>query len=42
MKAYLEEIEPLQDKNIACYVTKGLPFHRTGGNKAIFIMKKNM
>lgn len=40
MKAYLKEIESLQDKNIACYVTKGLPFHRTGGNKAISIMKK--
>lgn len=40
MKAYLEEIESLQDKNIACYVTKSLPFNITGGNKAISIMKK--
>jgi NAD(P)H dehydrogenase (quinone) len=40
MKAYLEQIKSLQDKKIACYVTKGLPFHRTGGNKAISIMKK--
>ncbi|MBI5459438.1 flavodoxin domain-containing protein [Methanobacterium sp.] len=40
MKAYLEQLPSLQDKNIACYVTKGLPFHRTGGNQAISQMKK--
>lgn len=40
MKAYLEQILSLQDKRIACYVTKGLPFHRTGGNQAISWMKK--
>lgn len=40
MKAYLEQIPSLQDKKIACYVTKGLPFHRTGGNQAISQMKK--
>ncbi|MDY9923911.1 flavodoxin family protein [Methanobacterium sp.] len=40
MKAYLEQIPSLQDKKIAGYVTKGLPFHRTGGNQAISQMKK--
>jgi multimeric flavodoxin WrbA len=40
MKAYLEQIPSLQDKRIACYVTKGLPFHRTGGNQAISQMEK--
>nr|WP_319373854.1 flavodoxin family protein [uncultured Methanobacterium sp.] len=40
MKAYLEQIPSLHDKKIACYVTKGLPFHRTGGNQAISHMKK--
>jgi len=40
MKAYLEQIQSLQNKKIACYVTKGLPFHRTGGNKAISQIKK--
>ncbi|MFA0832998.1 MAG: flavodoxin family protein [Methanobacterium formicicum] len=40
MKAYLEQLPSLQDKKVACYVTKGLPFHRTGGNKAISQMKK--
>jgi NAD(P)H dehydrogenase (quinone) len=40
MKAYMEQIPSLQDKKIACYVTKGLPFDRTGGNQAISHMKK--
>jgi NAD(P)H dehydrogenase (quinone) len=40
MKAYLEQIPSLQDKKVGCYVTKGLPFHRTGGNQAISQMKK--
>lgn len=40
MKAYLEQVPSLQDKKVACYVTKGLPFHRTGGNQAISQMKK--
>jgi len=40
MNAYLEQISSLQDKKIACFVTKGLPFNWTGGNKAIGIMKK--
>lgn len=40
MRAYLEQIPTLQDKKIACFVTKGLPFNWTGGNKAIDTMKK--
>ena len=40
MKAYLEQITPLQNKKVACFVTKGLPFHRTGGNQAINQIKK--
>ncbi|BDZ67070.1 flavodoxin family protein [Methanobacterium ferruginis] len=39
MAAYLEQIPSLQDKKIACFVTKGLPFNWTGGNKAISKMK---
>jgi len=40
MTAYLEQIPSLQDKKIACFVTKGLPFNWTGGNKAISKMKE--
>jgi flavodoxin len=40
MAAYLEQIQSLQEKKIACFVTKGLPFNWTGGNKAISKMKK--
>lgn len=40
MKKYLEQIESLKGKKIACFVTKGLPFHWTGGNNAINQMKK--
>lgn len=40
MKAYLEQITSLQNKKVACFVTKGLPFHRTGGKQAISQMKK--
>jgi NAD(P)H dehydrogenase (quinone) len=40
MNAYLNQISSLEDKQIACFVTKGLPFHRTGGNQAIGQMKK--
>ncbi|BDZ69896.1 flavodoxin family protein [Methanobacterium petrolearium] len=40
MAAYLEQISSLQDKKIACFVTKGLPFNWTGGNKAISKMKE--
>jgi flavodoxin len=39
MNAYLNQIPSLQDKNIACFVTKGLPFDSTGGNQAIKQMK---
>jgi flavodoxin len=39
MKAYLEQIPSLQNKKIAAFVTKGLPFNWTGGNKAIGKMK---
>ncbi len=40
MKSYLEQIDSLQDKKIACFVTKGLRFNWTGGNQAIGKMKK--
>ncbi len=40
MKAYLEQIPSLQSKNIALFVTKGVPFNWTGGNQAIGKMKK--
>ncbi|OPX60075.1 MAG: flavodoxin [Methanobacterium sp. PtaB.Bin024] len=40
MAAYLEQIPSLQNKKIACFVTKGLPFNWTGGNKAISKMKE--
>ena len=39
MKVYLNQISSLQDKKIACFVTKSLPFDRTGGNQAIETMK---
>jgi len=39
MKAYLVQIPSLQNKKIAAFVTKGLPFNWTGGNKAIDKMK---
>ncbi len=35
MNAYLNQIPSLQEKKIACFVTKGLPFDSTGGNQAI-------
>jgi NAD(P)H dehydrogenase (quinone) len=40
MNAYLNQIPSLEDKKVACFVTKGLPFDRTGGNQAISQMKK--
>lgn len=40
MTAYMTQLSSLQDKKIACFVTKGLPFHWTGGNQAISKMKK--
>ena len=40
MKVYLEQIQSLQEKKIACYVTKNLPLNWTGGSQAINAMKK--
>jgi flavodoxin len=40
MKAYMEQIKSLENKRVACFVTKGAPFHWTGGNQAIAKMKK--
>ena len=40
MKKYLERVGSLKGKKIACFVTKALPFHWTGGNRAIAAMKK--
>jgi NAD(P)H dehydrogenase (quinone) len=39
MKAYLEQISSLENKNVACFVTKGAPFKWTGGTRAIGTMK---
>ncbi len=35
MKEYLNQIQSLEGKKVACYVTKGLPFKSTGGKQAI-------
>ena len=40
MKAYMNQIKSLNNKKVACFVTKGVPFNWTGGNKAINQMKK--
>ncbi len=40
MKKYLEQVNSLENKKIACFVTKKLPFNWTGGNRAIKQMKK--
>lgn len=40
MTAFMSQIPTLQDKRIACFVTKGLPLNGTGGNQAIGQMKK--
>jgi NAD(P)H dehydrogenase (quinone) len=40
MKAYLEQIKSLENKKVACFVTKGAPFHWTGGKQAVAKMKK--
>ncbi|MGC9517092.1 MAG: flavodoxin family protein [Methanomicrobiales archaeon] len=40
MGAYLEQIPSLEGKKVAGFVTKGLPFNWTGGNRAIGTMKK--
>ncbi|EEG76059.1 flavodoxin family protein [Dethiobacter alkaliphilus] len=40
MAAYLNQLPTLQNKKVACVVTKQLPFHWTGGNRAINKMKE--
>lgn len=35
MKNYLQQIKSLRKKKVACFVTKGLPFNWTGGNRAL-------
>jgi flavodoxin len=40
MKSYLEQIPSLEGKQVACFVTKQLPFHWTGGNRAIRQMRR--
>lgn len=40
MSAYLDQLPSLQGKKVACFVTKLLPFHWTGGNRAVARMKK--
>ena len=39
MKSYLDQLDSLKGKMIACFVTKRLPGHFTGGNQAIRAMK---
>ncbi len=40
MRSYLEQIASLRGKQIACFVTKQLPFYWTGGNQALGTMRK--
>ncbi|MFP4662209.1 MAG: flavodoxin family protein [Halanaerobiales bacterium] len=40
MECYLDQLDNLQDKEVACFVTKRLPFYWTGGIRAIKQMKK--
>ncbi len=40
MKVYMEQIPSLQDKKVACFVTKALRFNWTGGTRAIGQMKR--
>lgn len=40
MTSYLDQIPILENKRIALFVTKSLPFNWTGGNQAIGKMKK--
>ncbi len=39
MRSYLNQIETLKDKKIACFITKHLVFNWTGGNRAIRSMR---
>jgi len=40
MSSYLDKLSSLQNKKVFCFVTKGLPFNWTGGNRALNQMKK--
>jgi flavodoxin len=40
MADYLNNLSSLQGKKVFCFVTKLLPFHWTGGNRAVRQMKK--
>ena len=40
MEAYLTQVSSLSGKTVVCFVTKGLPFGWTGGNRAISQMKE--
>lgn len=40
MTAYMKQLPSIQGKKVACFVTKGLPFKWTGGNRAISQMKE--
>ncbi len=40
MAAYMSQVPSLEDKKVACFVTKGLPLSGTGGNQAISKMRK--
>ncbi len=40
MKSFLENMDSLNNKEVACFITKGLPFNWTGGNRAIRQFKK--
>ena len=40
MKAYMEQLPPLDEKKVAIFVTKQLPLLKVGGTGSISIMKK--
>lgn len=40
MQSYLEQLPSLGGHKVACFVTKQLPFHWTGGTRAVAQMKK--
>lgn len=39
MKVYMEQVASLQDKKVACFVTKAMRFNWTGGTRAVGQMK---
>jgi flavodoxin len=41
MAAYMKQLPSLGGKKVACFVTKGMPFAWTGGNRAISQLKKS-